>query len=440
MSPESGSENSSIRVTATEDGAVAHSLTVEVDAKRVGKAFDRAYRDLAKKVPVKGFRPGKVPRSVLEKLYAASVAEQLEHTLVAETLGEAILQSGVEPVAEPAVDADTPVAGANFSYRVRIEVKPEVVLPDTRGLPAIRPSVEVSDEDVDEQLDALRRQRAPVLEEPEDTAVEEGHVVSVDFVGRVGGETFEGGSGQGVEIEVGSGQFIPGFEEQLVGAKAGEDREVVITFPEGYGNPELAGKVAVFACHLVAVKKRQILELDDEFAKDMGDFESLDALRDRIREDLTAARERESKQILRTTLMDALVERTDFEVPPGMIERNLERQLEAAHQRMQGQVPDDAIAHQLGQWREQWRDRAEREVREMLILEAVARAEQIEVDDSEVEARTEEMATQAGADPARLKQAYGEEAFVRVLKGQLLDEKVLDFLAGAAKVEEKTDT
>jgi len=440
MTSESDSENSSIRVTATKEGAVAYSLAVEVEAKRVGKAFDRAYRDLGKKVHVKGFRPGKVPRSVLEKLYAASVAEQLEHTLVGETLGQAILQSGVEPVAEPAIDADTPAAGVDFKYRVFVEVKPEVVLPDTKGLPAIRPSIEVSEEDVAQQLDVLRRQRAPVLEEPDDTAIDEGHVASVDFVGRVGGEAFEGGSGQGVEIEVGSGQFIPGFEEQLVGAKAGDDREVVITFPDGYGNSELAGKVAVFACHVVAVKKRQILELDDEFAKDIGDFESLDALSGRIREDLTAARERESKQILRTTLMDALVERTDFEVPPGMVERHLDRQLEAAMHRMRGQVPDDAIVQQLEQWREQWRERAQREVREMLLLEAVARAESIEVDDSEVDARIEEMASQQGADAAKLKQATGDEAFLRVLKSQLLDEKVLDFLVGEAKVEGKTDS
>jgi trigger factor len=440
MTPESGSENSSIRVTATPEGAVVYSLAVEVDAKRVDKAFDRAYRDLARKVQVKGFRPGKAPRSVLERLYAASVVEQLEHTLVAETLGEAILTSGVEPAAEPAIEADPPVAGADFKYRVRVEVKPEVILPDTRGLPAIRPSVEVSDEEVSEQLDQLRRRRAPVVEEPEETAVDEGHIVSVDFVGRVGGEVFEGGSGKGVEIEVGSSQFIPGFEDQLVGAKAGEDREVVITFPEGYGNPKLAGKVAVFACHVVAVKKRQMLELDDEFAKDLGEFESLDELRARIRADLTAARERESKQVLRTTLLNALVERTEFEVPPGMVEHQLDRQLEAAQQRLRGQVPDEAIARQLEQWREQWRGSAEREVREMLLLDAVARAENIEVDDSEVAARAEEIAKEAGADPARLKRAYGDEAFERVLKAQLRDEKVLDFLAGAAKVEEKTDS
>jgi trigger factor len=440
MTPETGSEKNPIHVTATAESAIAYSLDVEVDAKRVGKVFERAYRDLGKKVHVKGFRPGKVPRSVLEKLYAPSVAEQLEHTLVAETLREAIEQSGVEPVAEPAIEAGTPVAGSSFKYRVRVEVKPQVALPDTKGLPAIRPAVDVSEEEVEAQLDVLRRRNAPVLEEPEDREIEEGHVAVVDFVGRIGGEAFEGGRGQGVEIEVGSGQFLPGFEAQLVGAKAGDDLEVLVTFPEGYTNRDLAGKLAVFACHVVSVKKRQIPELDDEFAKDMGDFGSLDALRERIRGDLTAAREHESKQILRATLMDALIERTDFEVPPGMVEYQLDRQLRAAHQRLQGQVPDETIARQLEEWREQWRERAEREVRERLILEAVAEAKSIEVDDAEVDARIEEMASQQDVDAAAMRRAAGDEDFVRALRAQLVEEKVFDILLGEAKVEEKTDT
>jgi trigger factor len=271
--------------------------------------------------------------------------------------------------------------------------------------------VDVSDEEGAEQLEALRTRNAPAVEEPEDTEIEEGHVLAVDFVGRIDGEPFEGGSGQDVELEVGSGQFLPGFEDQLVGARAGDDVEVRVTFPERYGNSDLAGKEAVFACHVAAVKKRQIPELDDEFAKDLGNFESLEELRLRIRGDLMEARERESKQVLRTSLMDALVERTEFEVPPGMVERQLDRQIQAAHQRLQGQVPEEAMAQQLEQWREQWRDQAEREVREMLILEAVAEAQGIEVDPSEIEARIAAMVGgQPGVDKSkkrRILRAFG---------------------------------
>jgi trigger factor len=440
MTAESNTQKNPVRVTATRDTPVAYTLVVEVDAARVGKAFDRAYRELGRQVKVKGFRPGKVPRSVLEKLYAPALAEQLEQTLVGETLAEAIEQSGVEPAAEPAVEAETPSPGADFKYTVRVEVKPEVVLPDTKGLPAIRPAVEVSDEEVDERLEALRTHNAPCVEEPDGTEIEHGHVLAVDFVGRIGGEPFEGGSGQDVELEVGAGRFIPGFEEQLIGAKADDDVEVRVTFPEGYANRELAGQEAVFACHVAAVKKRQIPELDDDFAKDTGDFETLDALRQRIRDDLTEAGERESKQILRRSLMDALVERSEFIVPPGMVEHQLERQIQTAKQRMQGQVPDETIEPQLAQWREQWREPAEREVREMLILEAVAKANDIEVDDSEVEAKLEEMAGQQGVDPEVLLKAYGGDGFKRAVRAQLVDEQALAFLVSEAKVEEKTDS
>jgi len=440
MASENTSQSPSVRVTTHEDSPVAFSLAVEVDAGRVDKAFTRAYRDLGKKVRVKGFRPGKVPRSVLEKLYGPQVAEQLEQSLVAETIGEAIEQSGIEPVAEPAVEPAAPAAMAtDFSYTLRLEVKPKVELPDLEGLPAVQPAVEVMDAEVDEQLEQLRERNAPAVEEPEGTIVENGHVLSLDFVGRIDGAPFEGGSGQGVELEIGSGGFIPGFEEQLVGSKSGDDVEVDVTFPEEYGNAELAGKEAVFACHVVAVKKKQLPELDDDFAKDTGDFETLDALRERIRKDMEAGQERESKQVLRRSLLDALVERTTFAVPPGMVDRQLEHQLQAAHQRMQGQIPHEAMHQQIEQWREQWRDQAEREVREILLLEAVVADQAIEIDDAEVEVRIAEMAEQQGVAADVLEKAYGDEQLKRGLRAQLLDERALAFLAGKAKVEATTD-
>jgi trigger factor len=429
-----------VRVTATEETPVAWTVAVTVGADRVRKAFDRAYRELARNVRMKGFRKGKVPRPLLEKLYAASVAEQLEQTLVQETLLEAIEQSGVEPVSEPAVEARTPAPGGEFEYTLRLEVKPKIELPDLTGLPAVRPAVEITDEEVDQQLEELRVRNAPLVEEPEGTQVEEGHVLQIDFVGRVDGEPFEGGSGQDVELEVGSGRFIPGFEEQLVGAVAGDDVEVDVTFPEDYGNAELAGKHAQFACHVASVKKRQIPELDDEFAKDLGDFADLDALRHRIRDELTEGRERESQQVLRRSLLDALVERTAFAVPAGLVERQLQHQLRAAHQRLHGQLPEEAIHQQLEQWREQWRDAAERETREMLILEAVAAAHEIAAEPEEVDSRLAELAEKQGVDPQVLARAGGDADLKRAIAAQLVDEKTLALLAGKAKVEETTDS
>jgi trigger factor len=429
----------SIRVETIERTPILHTIEVEVDASRVRKAFDRAYRDLAKQVRVKGFRPGKAPRSVLEKLHGASVAEQLEHTLVSETLADAIELAETPPVSEPAISAGKPTPDASFKYTASLEVSPEIELPELSGLPAIRPEVSVEDAEVDERLEELRTSRAPLVEEAEGTAIARGHVATIDFVGRIDGEPFEGGTGQGVQLEIGGGRFIPGFEDQLTGAQAGDDREVRVTFPDPYGNAEIAGKEAVFAVHVVDVRKRQAPELDDEFAKDIGDFDSLDALRARIRADLESGQERESKETFRTTLMDALLERMDFAVPPGMVDRQLQSQLASAQRRLEAQLDDDAIRAQLDRWREEWRPRAERDVREMLVLQAIANAEGIEVADDEISARISEM---LGPDPQapRMRELHEDEQLRGMLRHQLRDEKVLDFLAPEAKIEANTDT
>ncbi len=429
-------DSSEVQVRSEAESPILHRVEVEVGQKRVGKAFDRAYRELARQVNVRGFRPGKAPRSVLERLYGASLAEQLEQTLVAETLSDAIEQAGLEPVSEPAIESQAPRGGESFSYTARVEVKPEIELPDLAGLPARRPRVEVTGVDVDQELENLRQRSAKLMEEPPESFVETGHVVTVDFVGRVDGEPFEGGTGQDVEVEIGSGRFLPDFETQLVGAASGEDRELTVAFPDDYGNDELAGKTAVFAAHVVAIKRREVPELDDEFAKDLGDFDDLDALRTRIREDLEESREQAARSVLHRTLLDALIERAPFEVPPGMVERRLQGELESAHRRLEGQVDHDMLHQQLASWREEWRERAERQVREGLLLEAVARAESLSASSDDVEARIEEMAERQGVAPARLRTAYGDDALARALEAQLTDEKALEFLAARAKVEE----
>ncbi len=177
------SKDASIRVETIESTPILHTIEIEVDASRVRKAFDRAYRDLARQVRVKGFRPGKAPRSVLEKLHGASVAEQLEHTLVSETLADAIELAGIQPVSEPSISAGKPAPDASFKYTACLEVSPEIELPDFSGLPAIRPEVSVEDAEVDERLEELRVARAPLVEEGEGTAIARGHIATIDFVG-----------------------------------------------------------------------------------------------------------------------------------------------------------------------------------------------------------------------------------------------------------------
>jgi trigger factor len=430
--------DSSIQVDATPEGPVAQRLEVRVQAERVGKAFDRAYRELARQVRVKGFRPGKTPRSVLERLYGASVAEQLEGSLIRETLPDAIERTALKPVATPDIDAQPPRPGEDYTYVARVEVAPEIELGDLSGLSAKRPSAEVSEADVDRELEQLRERQAPVVEEPEGTEAATGHVLNIDFLGRIDGEPFEGGSGRDVELELGSGRFIPGFEEQLEGVRAEQDREVSVSFPEDYANSELAGREAVFEVHVAAIKRRQLPELDDEFAKDLGDFSTLEDLRGRIRSDLQAMREKAARAELRRTLMDSLVERTTFEVPAGLVEQQLERQLGAAAERMQGAAPEEALRAQLERWREEWRPGAEREARERLLLEAVVKQQQLDAEPDEVEARVQQIAEQEGIDVERLRRTLGGESAQALVREQLLVDKALDFLASIAKVEETT--
>jgi trigger factor len=434
------SDDSSLSVSTTETSSIVRTLEVEVDAKRVRKAFDRAYRDLGRRVQVKGFRPGKAPRSVLEKLYGTSLVEEMKQSLVSDTFPEAVEKSGVTPVAEPSIDFDTLAADAPFRYRASVEVKPEISLPELAGLPARRPVVEVGVEDVETELQELRERRAPLVDEPEGTVAAPGHTLVIDYFGTIDGQPFDGGRAEGAMLELGTGRFIPGFEEQLEGAAAGEDREIRVRFPDDYGAEQLAGKEASFVAHVAKVQRRELPELDDDFAKELGEFATVAELRERIRSDLEAARGREADAELRRTLMDSLIERTEFEVPPGMTERRLEQQLSMVRQQLGRAIPEEELDERLQEWREGWRPRAERDVRELLLLEAVAREAGLEIEDDEVEERIQQMAREQGIDPARLRKAYEEGATRDALRAQMVEDKALEFLASEAKIDDLTGT
>ena len=425
-----------IQTTSREDGPIGRHVEVRVAQERVRHAFDRAYRDLARSARVKGFREGRVPRPILERMYGAAVAEQIEQTLIRETLGAAIEQTELEPVAAPEVDSRPPRPGEDFNYVARVEVRPEIELPELEGLPARRPPARLSDEDVARELEALRVRSAPLVEEPEGTRAETGHILSVDFVGRVDAEVFEGGTGRDVELEIGSGRFVPGFEEQLVGVEAGADQQVTIVFPDDYTNESLAGKQAIFDVHVAEIKRRQLATLDDEFAKDVGEFSSLEELRERIRSDLQANLDTHARSALHRSLLDALLARTDFQVPHGLVERQLDRRLERAAQQLQGSLEGDAMRNELARLRREWRGAAEAEVKDQLLVDAVARSRKIEVSDDEIAPRVERMAQEQGVDVESLRRALGEGVPEAVAAGNLRDEKALGLLAALARIEE----
>jgi trigger factor len=423
---------------ATEDvSAVVRSIGVKVSQARVSRAFEKTYRDLGRTATVRGFRKGKVPRTVLEKLYGASIPEEIERVLVQETIQAAIEKSGLTPLVQPEVEAGTPQANAEFEYTLRIEVKPEIELPELSGLPATAPKIEVKDEEIDEELERMRQSNAPWIEEGEDVVVENGHKVTFDYEGKVDGELFEGGAAENTELEIGAGRMIPGFEEGLLGARAGEDVTLKVRFPDDYGAEHLAGKDAEFSCKVHTIRRQQVPELDDEFAKDVGEFENLDALREKIHGDFTERAESAAESAVQRSVMDSLLERTQFEVPPGVVEQQLNSQIQSMQQQFQGQIPPDILQQQLQRMREEGRGSAERRVRESLVLEAIVKAKEFEVSEEDIDARFAEMAEGQGMEVSQLKKMAAEQGWGEAIAAELLDKKALDFLASEATVEEE---
>ncbi len=438
MTSKDGSQQpETIRVETEETSSVVRTLNITVDAARVGKAFDRTYKQIAKSAEIKGFRRGKAPRSVIEKMYGSSVKDEVRSLLINDTLSEAIDQVALKPVAEPAVDAKPAEEGSDFSYSARIEVMPEIVLGDLKGLSGQRHSTVVDDAEIDSQLSAIQERAASWEAAEGELAAETGDRVKIDYEGRVDGELFEGGAAEGTQLEIGSNQFIPGFEEQLVGAKVGDAPDVNVTFPEEYHAEHLAGKEALFACKVHAIEKKKMPELDDELAKSFGGFDTLDALRTRIGEDMTKNKERQSKDTLRQTVLASLAERSPFDVPDGMIDRMLQFKMQQFMQQYQQQLPPEFLQQQMGRMQQEWRPEVEREVRETLLLEAVVKQESVEVEDGVVEERIESMAAEQGMDADRMREMYGgNEEAMDATRGRLLEEKALDFLIAEAKVEE----
>lgn len=429
-------DRSDIRIDTNEISPVVRELTIEVDAARVDAAYGDVVKQLRKTVQVKGFRRGKVPVSVIKQMYGGTMGEEIERSLVQSTLADAVELADLQPVVEPQIEAEPPVEGKVFRYKARIEVKPVIELPDLKALSGSRPSVEVNDTAILTELESLRERQVQWVEEPEEVIAEDGHQVTIDFKGTVGGVAFEGGSAEGVDLELGSGRMIPGFEEQLVGAKSGEERDLNVDFPEDYGNDELAGKAAVFAAKVTAIKRRELPELDDDFAKDIGDFETLDEVRDKIRENLQAKLQQSSDETLHKSLLDDLVTRTSFEVPPTMVERQLESQIRQFEEQLKGRVPEPDLRARLSQMREEGWDDARRRVQEALLLETVAKQAELEASKEEIDARLDEMATGQGVDSKMMHDMAEAQGWKTAIGAEVVDRKALAHLVEQAEITE----
>lgn len=415
-------------------------LTIEVPAEEVNKALDKAFKKIIVKINEPGFRKGKMPRPLFEKKYGVEALYQdaLE-IIIPDAYSNAIDEAGIEPVDYPEIaGTETFEKGKDFTFTATVTVKPEPKLGEYKGLEVTKLSTEVTDEEVEEQIQAQLAKKAE-LEIKEDGAVEDGDTAVIDFEGFLGEEAFEGGKGEDYALEIGSGSFIPGFEEQLVGVKAGESKDVVVTFPEEYHAAELAGKEATFKVAVKEIKTKVLPELNDEFAKEIDpEVESLDALRAKIKEQTAEQKKEEAEGTLRDELVEKAAENAEMEVPQGMINTELDRMVQEFGQRLQMQGMNLELYFQFsGQTEEALREQmtpdAENRVRVALTLEAIAKAENVQVTEEDITAELDAMAAQFGMTVDQIKTALGGTA---ILENDIKTKKTVELLVENAKISE----
>jgi len=425
-----------MNVKVEEINSIRKKLSFEVAAERVDREVDNAFRKIAKTAKIKGFRQGKIPQAVLEKYYADQMAQDVLGKLINESYFKALDEHAIPAVGEPKIiDSSSVTKGQPFTYAAEVEVKPVVTAKDYTGI-ALQKEKYVDDPKlVEGRLQELLTSRAQ-LEVSKRKKAREGDTVTIDFVGSIDGVPFEGGQGEDFQLELGSGSFIPGFEDQVAGMQRDQEKDVEVSFPENYGQKDLAGKPAVFKVKLKEIKEKVSPQLDDEFAKEFG-LESLDELKKQLGESHRTQETGRIENDLRERLVSVLVERNPIEVPDAMVAEQLKYMYENIVNRMQSQgLKPEMLGITPENFLEHYRGTAESQVKGSLLLEAIGDQEKIEVAEDEIDSKLEEIATMANAPLDAVKKYYARAEARDGLLAQIREEKVIRFLLDKAKVKE----
>lgn len=417
-------------------------VVVEIDKPEFEQALNKAYAKCRKDIMLPGFRKGKAPRKMVESMYGATVFyEDAVNEIFPEIYTTAIVDQQLKAVGSPSVsNMDTPDEGG-VVLTIETELYPEVTLGQYKGIEVPKREVKVEESDVDAELSRMAERNARI--ETVDRAAQMGDTVVIDFEGFEGGKPFQGGKAEDYSLTLGSGSFIPGFEEALVGAVAGEERDVNVTFPENYAK-ELAGKPAVFKCKVHEVKESIKPELDDEFAKDVSEFDTLDALKNDIRERFTKSREEQNERAFESSAVQLAAANMTCNVPACMIDEQVDHQIEqfAYQLQSQGMKMEDytkMIGGDLSSLRQSMRPMAEQTVRSDILLSEIARAENLEVTDEEVEEELKKLAEQYQMERDKVKAAVDTAAVKSDLMGKKAAKIITDNAVAVAPTEEKKD-
>lgn len=413
-------------------------LSVEVEAEQVAAALDRAFKKVVAKANIPGFRRGKVPRQIFEARFGVeSLYQDALDILLPESYVKAVEQADIEPVDRPDVEIEQFGKGQALIFKATVVVKPEVQLGEYKGLEVPVKSDEVTAEEIDEELKRLQNRHAELVVVDEGPA-QNGDIVSIDFEGSVDGEPFEGGKAEKYSLELGSGSFIPGFEDQVVGMSKGEEKNVEVTFPENYHAEELKGKPAVFKVVLHEIKRKNLPELDDEFAKDVSEFDTLDEFKQDIEKRLKERKAKANEQERESAVVEKAAANAEVEIPDAMITSEVDRMFTDFSNRLRLQGMDIAMYLKLtGQdeptVKTQMRPEAERRVRSNLVLEAISKAENITATQEEIDQEIQRMADQFQRTPEEVRSILSANGNIESLENELTVKKTIAFLVEHSK-------
>lgn len=414
-------------------------LTVEVEADKFNEALDQAFKKVVKDVQLPGFRKGRIPRGLFEQRFGAeSLYQDAVDIILPEAYSNAIDETGISPIDQPEIDIQQIEKGSNLIFTAKVAVKPEVELGEYKGLEVEEESVEVTDEEVDQDIENQRQSLAELVVK-EEGSVEDGDTVVIDFEGFVDGEAFEGGAAENHSLEVGSGSFIPGFEEQLIGKATGDETEVEVTFPEEYHAENLAGKPATFKVKVHEIKTKELPDLDDELAKDVDDeVETLAELKEKTRKRLEDQKKTDVENKKREALIQQASDNAEVEIPEVMVSTEMDRMLREFEQRLQMQGMTLDMYYQFsGQdedaLKEQMSADANKRVKTNLTLEAIAEAEELDITEEDINAELKTMAEMYQVEVDQLTQMLGGNT--DAVKEDLKFKKAIDFLVDNSKTK-----
>ncbi len=411
-------------------------LTVEVSAEEFEKAIQAAYNKSKNRINIPGFRKGKVTRQVIEKMYGAGFFyEDAANALIPGAYAKAADESGLEIVSRPVIDIVEIGHGKAFVFTAEVAVKPEVTLGAYKGIEVAKADLTVSEEEIAAELEKERKNNARTIS-VEDRAVENGDQIMLDFEGSIDGVPFAGGKAENSPLTIGSGTFIPGFEEQLIGKKIGEDTEVNVTFPAEYHSEELAGKAAVFKCKVNEIKVEELPELNDEFAQDVSEFDTLDEYKADIKKNLEEKKAATAKGVKEDAIIEKIIENAEMEIPEAMIQLQAEQLVEDFAQRIQAQgLSFEQYMQFTGMTAEtaaeQMKPQAEKRIQSRLVLEAIVKAENIEIEEEAFEAELAKQAETLKMDVEKLKTMMTEEDAAQI-KMDMAIEKAVALVTEAA--------